>query len=352
MSSKEYTIDWERCVYVNGRIGDDIIETLTPQILKLRQAGNDPITLAINSFGGAIGTIEPLLALVNGPDQNGVRCTAITVVTHEAFSAAAVMLAFGDYAVALPHTSILLHDVRYNGMEDVTPDKAKSAARQLETVNETFALKLASSIFRRLVWQYIDVRDKFGSVVGDDAYARYSAIATTCNVVPTATVKVDVAGFAAWIHKHLSPPNQELVDRAFFQLQSWGATMNAAKFVPLYQNATQKGLLDGALDLFNAIKNSPQGSTPFGAKGLDEDLAIFLVRVVAQLAQGSRTAEGHLEAAFADFLLLKSINDPSHMDMVSKLMLRHKSAFFTHEKSLIATITTQKLRYWQKFDPM
>lgn len=47
------TIDWNRCIHVNGTIDEELLSRVTPKILSLRQESNDPITVDINSPGGS-----------------------------------------------------------------------------------------------------------------------------------------------------------------------------------------------------------------------------------------------------------------------------------------------------------
>lgn len=330
MGSDELTVDWSRCVYVTGRIGDDLVAKLAPEILKLRQAGDSPITVAINSPGGSVSAMDALLSLITGPDQDGRRCVAITIVTNEAFSAAASMLAFGSYSIALPHTSILLHDLRYGGLQDVTPDKAKNAARQLQSANESFALRLANVVFKRLTWLYIDVRSDFSRLRQDnETYKRYAEVIKSCSVAPTDTVDIDIAALAAKIHRHLTGPNRKLLDQAVEQLSNWAAAMNAARFTPMYaQEDGAAGLLDGARNLYRALQRENDASPAFGSDQKAEDLRLFLLLAMAQLVSGRGSTVAALENAVADLALMDSINDPSHTDTASRLMLRHQSAFF------------------------
>ncbi len=336
MHSNDFSINWNRSVQVSGRISDELVNRLIPEILRLRQSSNEPITIAINSYGGSIDAIDPILNLIQDPDQSGRRSSTITVVTNEAYSAAASLLAFGGYAVALPSSTILFHDVRFGEMEDVTPDKAKSAALRLQTMNERFALRLAGVVFRRLMWQYIDVQSELHTVYTDSVYENFKKTVDLCSPPKSDKVDVDVAGFATWIHRHLFSENAELVRRVFTHLDSWGQTMRVAKLVPMYRNEEGRaGLLDGALEFFNTLKPPAADDPRFGVVGRDEELRLFLVRLIAQLLRHDRTTRQQLEAALADYTLLQSINDPSHMDQVSKLILRHQSAFFNVDAKAI-----------------
>ncbi|MDB5873772.1 MAG: hypothetical protein JWQ07_3214 [Ramlibacter sp.] len=222
MSSTDYTIDWDRCIHLSGPIGEESINRLAPAILQLRQRSHAPITVAINSLGGSIATIDTLYALLSGPNQYGQRPRTITVVTHRAYSAAATFLTLGDYAVALPHSSILFHDIRYGEMEDVTPTAASLAARQLAAANESLALRLAHPVFKRLTWLYIDLRHRFGELTkASEAYAKFKESFEKCGAAPAEEVGIDLAALATVMHDNLTPQSQQLLKKAVQRLRSW-----------------------------------------------------------------------------------------------------------------------------------
>src|SRR4051812_18157327 len=94
---EHFNANWDRCVHVDDEITEDMVRRLTPRILQLRQESDKPITIAINSPGGSVAAADTLLALITGPNQDGIGCRAITDAVQEASSPAAVMLAKGDY---------------------------------------------------------------------------------------------------------------------------------------------------------------------------------------------------------------------------------------------------------------
>lgn len=121
-------LNWNRAIHIDTTIDDTLIKTLTPIIMKLKQENTKPITIGIDSPGGSIAAMQSLLGLLQTPDQDGNRIAIYTVSTNRTYSAAASLLAFGDYAVAFPHSKILYHDLRYSGIEDLTPSKALRTA--------------------------------------------------------------------------------------------------------------------------------------------------------------------------------------------------------------------------------
>src|SRR5450759_5652488 len=137
----ELTANWDRAIFIDGSINDQLVRQLMPSILKLRQESSDPITVAIDSPGGSLSSLDTLLGLLKGPTQNRNSGSIITVATNRAYSAAANLLAFGTYAVGLEHSRILCHDVRLSELEDVTPSTARDVAKALQYENDRHALK-------------------------------------------------------------------------------------------------------------------------------------------------------------------------------------------------------------------
>ena len=89
---KSVTINWHRSLLIDSDINDELIKRVTPQILALRQESNEPITIGIDSHGGSLASLDVLLGLLTGPDQDGNTGKIITVVTHHAYSAAPICL--------------------------------------------------------------------------------------------------------------------------------------------------------------------------------------------------------------------------------------------------------------------
>jgi ATP-dependent protease ClpP protease subunit len=225
-----YALNWHRAVYIDGRIDDELVKRLTPEILRLKQDSDEPITIAIDSFGGQIPSLDALVGILKAPDQDGRRCQIYTVVTHRAYSAAANLLALGDYSVAFPHAQILYHDLRYSGLDDVTPAKAARTARELEEDNDRFALKLAHHLARRFVWTYLDMKSSFERV--RKKYSNYAAEQekTLCDVVPdSAAAPIDIVGFALSLFENLSSPADNQIAIAALRSCRGGCTSNALR---------------------------------------------------------------------------------------------------------------------------
>lgn len=331
----ELTINWDRCVQVDDVINDSLVRKLTPQILAFRQASNDPITVAINSPGGSLAAMDVLLGLLKGPNQDDIGCSVITVATHKAYSAAASLLAYGDYAIALPHSEVLFHDVRYGEMEDVTPDKAMKAARRLQSANEGFSLRLANHVFKRLMWNYIDLKLTFDSVSKKipKKVQEYKDALQPCGLTLLPSVIFDPAMYASGIFSHLTRQNGSLIDRSMGHLGRWGAAMAVAASTPMYATAEgESGFLEGALKLYRAMHDGKPEDDKFGSAKNADALRLFLTLTLARLAGNTdQRFDSTLEQGLSDYRLVNSMNDPKHKFTAKKLMLRHKAIFFSED---------------------
>jgi len=348
----DLTIDWNRCIHVDARIDDTLIKKLLPQILTLRQESNLPITVAINSLGGSIAAAETLLGLITGPHQDKSTCKAITVSVHHAYSAAATLLASGDYSVALPNSDILFHDVRYGGMEDVTPTVARVAAAQLQEANDELALKLANRIFRRLVWNYIDIRKNFENI--REAYSKkhekYAQIIGTCGK-GAVTANVDIASFATALFAKLSKSSEHFIDKTMDRLYRWGIMTKLSEAAPNYRAKGMRtpGLLDGSRHLFGMMRKAiayKDGDAVW--EKITPDLKIFLTLLIENTAKEKLVRQADfssmLEAATEDYKLINSINDQAHFRTATRQLLRHKHIFFSDEALKKLESGDEKLR--------
>ncbi len=161
---KEFRENSARCIYVTGEIDQETVNRLTPQIHELRRINLDPITVFIDSVGGSIRHANILHGLLKMPDQDGRTCKIVTVVTGNAFSAAADLLARGDYAIAYPHAQIHYHGTRQAAPFDLTTQGASSLAGDLREMNEEFAIRLADHAFPRYFLNFIQLRENFDSI--------------------------------------------------------------------------------------------------------------------------------------------------------------------------------------------
>jgi ATP-dependent protease ClpP protease subunit len=88
--------------------------------------------------------------LAGSLNQDGNRCKLITVVTGIAASAAADLLALGDYAISYLHTRIFYHGSRQDADSAITVESATTMVSSLRQTNEFFARRLEKFAFKRL----------------------------------------------------------------------------------------------------------------------------------------------------------------------------------------------------------
>ena len=324
------TINWDRSILVDSVIDDEYVRRLTPQILKLRQTGAGQITVGINSPGGSLASLDVLLALLTGPTQDGNDGEVITVATHRAYSSAANLLTFGTYAVGLKHSEILYHDVRFGGMADVTPEKARDAAKSLQDANDAFALRLAHRVIKRLVWVYIDLRPHFKEVETNfkarhEAYTRsLSAYAPPVDGFEC----IDLASFATSLWGNLSARNDDLITKVMDRLSQWIYLTKITKTIPAYreEGTSEPGLLDGVRHLHEMFDGK---SEKF--QQCEEPLKLFLSLFVAGIGQTEFEQinfAATLESAVREYGILQSLNEQKHVLYASKLMADHSVIFF------------------------
>jgi ATP-dependent Clp protease protease subunit len=132
----EYRENARRSVVIAGEIDDALVESLTAPICRLRSESSDPITVYINSPGGFIQNAEQIRHLLKAPTQEGEVCRTITVATAKADSAAAGLLALGDYAIAYPNARVHCHGARLASRE-ITSQRALDLAQSLKKMMTT-----------------------------------------------------------------------------------------------------------------------------------------------------------------------------------------------------------------------
>lgn len=320
------TINWSRCIHIDREIDGNLVNALIPQIMALRQESDEAITLALNSPGGAVGLPPTIRALIRDPNQDGEMCELVTVATRSAYSAAAMMLAMGDYAVALPHAEVLFHDVRYGSVSDVTPTSALRAAKSLQAGNDRASLEIADFMFDRWMWMCLDGATK-GDGPREEAPAqtsRFEEIIANLNLPKCEYVQFDLVGLMLFMHKHLRVQNECVLENALDRLARWGAiTTFAAR--PHYRpvGGRKPGMLDGLAQLYREVHPRQE---VLGGKENEQDLAIFMA--VLAIALNDRGAAEAVDIATRDMNLFRSINSPRHWRTAMRLMLDHKYAFF------------------------
>ncbi len=214
--SKDFRENPKRAIYVLGGIDQQQVYRITPEILRLRAECNDPITVYIDSYGGETLCAEDIRSLLYAPDQDAKVCRVITVVTVAAASAAADLLALGDYAIAYRNSWIHYHGTRQTPQVALTTEKAESLAKSLKQSNEQFALRLARKAFRRCIFHYGNVASEFEELKKHLAASDFTGGDTS-----------DLACFAVALARRLTPGgNLQDVPLAAFKRQQAIAQLN------------------------------------------------------------------------------------------------------------------------------
>jgi hypothetical protein len=157
-----FRADPHRAIYVSGGIDHNLVTALTPEILKLQSTSRSPITIYIDSAGGAVASMENLLRLLRLSDQDSADpCRIITVATNRAASAAADLLSSGDYAIAHRHSAILYHGVRRQANAPLTVELSSLLGRVLRLSNDRYAMELARKIEDRFSFRFMLSRPEF-----------------------------------------------------------------------------------------------------------------------------------------------------------------------------------------------
>jgi ATP-dependent protease ClpP protease subunit len=146
-----------RGVFVTREITDDLVGELAPKIVSLRQSGEEPICVYIDSAGGSVFYAERLLDLLTSPRQDGHVPWIVSVCIGFAASAAADLLALGQYAIAYPFAVIHHHGTRQTE-QAVTVENIGKIESSLRETNENFAIRLAAKLFHRLIVRILQIR--------------------------------------------------------------------------------------------------------------------------------------------------------------------------------------------------
>ncbi|CAH2897961.1 MAG: hypothetical protein PCALPYG88_1901 [uncultured Paraburkholderia sp.] len=319
---RDLTINWERAIFIDSPIDDDLVKRLTPTILQLRQESQEPITVGIDSPGGSLEALETLVGLLKGPNQDGSNGKIITVCTGKAYSAAANLMAFGDWSVALKHSKILYHDVRYIGIEDLTPEIAARTATELKEHNERFALRLADEIVYRLVWNYVSLEEKF-----EDSRKRYPLTTKryTEHLGPRAEVPkneaaIDMVGFSVTLYRLLSRASEDIVQNVMRALAEWSKLTSIAAQANCYG---EDGLLTGTKALFAKLASDDnQADEKFSRH--EDQLKLLLCVAASNAANNKRSSpesfEMFYEKMMASFWAIHTMNDSKHAHRITAVM--------------------------------
>lgn len=339
------TLNWKRAIHINKNIDDALLKELTPIVLKMKQESSEPITVGIDSPGGSLSAVDSLFGLLKSPDQDGRSTPIYTASTNRAYSAAATLLAFGDYSVAFPNSRILYHDVRYSGIDDVTPSKALKTARELERGNIAFSLRLAHHIRSRIIWVYLGLIPRFKEVRTrwpvfakdyDEAFKEF---------LPQKNSKmVDVVGFSLTLYQMLSSPSdKEIAIKALELLNYWMEIERIERRPSKKKTKSKKqhDLIEGIDELVKEIRTlgeekdtSSTAPEPKPSSGLPQSARRDIKLLIDVLARRFATdkdlsiSDNVLDMIIEDFMFIKDINENKHVRATTKMMLDYEYIFF------------------------
>lgn len=152
--NSDYRENPSRAIYIRREIDYSLFKDLLPEIIFLRGQGVDPICLYLDSNGGDVFFADTITNLIRCPNQDGQRCRLITVAAGYVASAAADILALGDYAIAYPYTTIHYHGARQQ-QDEITLEKIPFLSASLRATNEQYAFRLAARMFRRMIFHIV-----------------------------------------------------------------------------------------------------------------------------------------------------------------------------------------------------
>jgi len=197
---------------VTGELNDALVAQLTPRILALQSQSRNPICVYINSPGGEPRCAEALLNLLRLSNQDiADPCRIITAVTVQAASAAADLLASGDYSIAFPKSTILHHGVRQFLGAPSTLESTGRLNERLRISNSIYAMQLAQKSEERFKFRFYSVRDEFASVrekKGDPNLSDHDC-------------------FVEVIQEKLSPDAKKTFDKAVKRAERYKALINS-----------------------------------------------------------------------------------------------------------------------------
>ncbi len=156
-----YSPDPGRCIHIQGVIDQALVYRLTPEIISLQSKSDAPITVYIDSPGGVVAHMESILQLLRFKQNTDDPQYFVTVVTSQAASAAADMLAAGNYAFAYRDSRILYHGVRTPNDHVLTVEETLQLAQRLKAGNENYAMELVRQAEFRAMFRFISLKGKF-----------------------------------------------------------------------------------------------------------------------------------------------------------------------------------------------
>lgn len=282
-----FRADAARAIFVSEEFSDALVSKLAPQILLLRRSSILPITVFINSLGGQTQCLDFLYSLLKSQTGEPRKPRIITVAIGNAKSAAANLLALGDYAIAYPKSSIHFHGVRFGEATDVTMESASFMAAHLENTNRVTAAQLARAGTERLAFHYARLKNDFGSIKDSARVPNLS----------------DIECFARRLRDHLSDSGDRIVDKA---IERWRSLSRLSD------------------EVFSKVSS--------GRNGLDFEAELLKALIdyeVARNKDANPNLGGHwVFQIVSDYLLLRDYDLGDHVKLVRTIGERFRDTFF------------------------
>jgi ATP-dependent Clp protease protease subunit len=127
----------DRIIMLIGEIDDDMAAIIVAQLLFLDNEEDEPITMYINSPGGAITA-----GLAIYDTMNYINADVITVCVGQAASMGAFLLAAGSQRMSLPNSTIMIHQPLggAGGQATDIDIQSKEIQRLKKFLNKEFAI--------------------------------------------------------------------------------------------------------------------------------------------------------------------------------------------------------------------
>lgn len=300
-----YRANPRRSVSVFGTLSEQLVADVSGEILRLRSESPEPITLLINSNGGSTRCLEIIEGLLGTPDADENTPKLITVAIGNAGSAAATLLALGDYAIAYPTADVHFHGVRLSDAKEVTMERASNLAGWLRETNNATAIRLAKAFIKRLIFHYSRLKDGFN----EERAASGNPILS------------EIECFALGLQKQLSPAGDRIVDKA---LHRWRSIERLSERV------------------FQRLKEHSTSSVP------EEEAAILkeIVEFEVQEHKGKDWSLNELGLAqvVEDYTILRDYHTGEHNELLSPLLEIFGPVFMTDEELVDYQGTEEKMQ--------
>ncbi len=129
----------DRIIFLHEEVDSEVASNIVALLLLLDKEDDSPISLYINSPGGAV---EGLFAIYDMMQL--VKCPVYTFCVGEASSAAAILLAAGDagHRYATRNSRVMIHQIQIDGVEGSGTD-VETTAKEIKSLKKRLTEILA-----------------------------------------------------------------------------------------------------------------------------------------------------------------------------------------------------------------